>query len=1345
MAEDTNVPGSNANDVKEKIGDTTDSGSQVVGYNNANLIVNVSDDILNGAKYKKYDNVQQLEGIQLQYQSGTNNIKTINFQQDYVILIRKKLYYAANAPCNSMGEESPQLGDGHYIRTYKVDNYSDLRTSNNVFGRPGSCSFTLKGAERIICYEQGEYISTGIPTIDDMVNEKNTSKYANFGEQDSTNNLGTVKSSTTNSSTNTTSSSSSNIGNRTTTSSDGSIVKTSDNNDGTTNAEVTKSDGTTYTITVPTVSTQTATGKIADGNTGMNVNGLGNQTNTNWKFAEKCDFEPNDEVWIFGKSNFERDSSGDFKMNQIFFGYLDAVNDSFSAGKGGLMMSLSASDQLKVLDLSYVTQNPSATIGASSGGALDLRWGDQDLKHFGTFEVFNPYAVSQYAQAGNANGADDATKQAMAAGSASMILTNVFAGKSIKEIIHQLCNDAGVPLWYTNTRIEPIGFPPFVLMLKQASSNTIFNAEYEKRLDACKKAAEKLMLEFFADESGNIVLKCPNYALGVNSLIANNMGFSQLEGGLLKTIDIKDVNTNQNAKTTANVIEQSDEVKSATGTDSGSDTSLTDKGYTKVADTTTSSTLQSGQVMGTDGVYQKSSDTTSTQNNQMTNARKQYLNAKAESTAISNNGGSLTAVANQLDGVTETETVATSTGSQKSTNGEAAFVKHLVQDGDTLYNLASEYLQDGNRYMEIENSNSNLFSYYGADASELYKLVGETITIYYNNTDSISVLGAKADVADSSAASASAAENGATTSTTTTSSITSAEIEAVDKSFYENTLSELTDSLIPEIPQEYIISFSLTDTDKNIYNMYEVNIETDFGVFDAGGPLTKIQRVFPDINSMVRFGCRPHPGTINLPYMGTKENAHLFAYMMCARSMAERYSGTMVMIEDSYIKVGNPIRFLAYDEHPGKPLSPQDKTNTAASSLDTLASSSGISNLQSSSTSISAFSDKLQKQTSTSGLGDTSSSNVDAIESVVRKNTTSTTTADVASDKSKTSGDVVDSSFKTGSALNVQTGASYVTGNTDNVEKASEAVKNTNAQSIYYVTAIDRTIGISNKVSTMQLTLTCGRMMGCASVIDHSMLLYKTYYDPKSGYCPDMTSIIKLNKKYSGKTEQYDVKSGDTLITIFKRWGDVSPAQKTPQTESEVDKNDPYLVDNITTDSWNEQVKSKQWSRKTSVIEGHIYKVYNSNKSVFHTIQYDLYDDDSSKFVYIEDGQCLEISDMSRTYSDHAQNMTDKLYYSNTSSSSKTQSTQKASGVTYVLSADITDKCITTSHKAENIEELSTTQKMCQELEHTIIALNQDVFGSNLTMTREQFDQLLGQQAGKTITIPTIIDIASNA
>ena len=125
-----------------------------------------------------------------------------------------------------------------------------------------------------------------------------------------------------------------------------------------------------------------------------------------WKFAEKCDWEPMDEIYIFAKSNIRRvddawiedpqnkgskifkKGTGAYSMLPIFFGYIDSVNKTFQAGKGGLIMNIQASDHLKLLDLSYVTNYPSILPGVSNGGAIDIRWA-QDK--FGNFLIHEPF------------------------------------------------------------------------------------------------------------------------------------------------------------------------------------------------------------------------------------------------------------------------------------------------------------------------------------------------------------------------------------------------------------------------------------------------------------------------------------------------------------------------------------------------------------------------------------------------------------------------------------------------------------------------------------------------------------------------------------------------------------------------------------------------------------------------------------------------------------------------------------------------------------------------------------------------------------------------------------------
>ena len=103
-----------------------------VATEGGNAVYNSSKDILSGAYFKKYDYPQHLEGIQEQYSVTAGGNKILNFKQDYIVLIRKKLFYAANAQMNMVsqnGDSAGQIGDGHYVRTYTVNNFTSIRTS----------------------------------------------------------------------------------------------------------------------------------------------------------------------------------------------------------------------------------------------------------------------------------------------------------------------------------------------------------------------------------------------------------------------------------------------------------------------------------------------------------------------------------------------------------------------------------------------------------------------------------------------------------------------------------------------------------------------------------------------------------------------------------------------------------------------------------------------------------------------------------------------------------------------------------------------------------------------------------------------------------------------------------------------------------------------------------------------------------------------------------------------------------------------------------------------------------------------------------------------------------------
>ena len=1318
-------------------GYSTKNGPHPMGVDGSNLIMDVGNDILN-KNYQKYDNVQELEGIQLQYQSGNGNIKVVNFKQDYVVLIRKKVCYAANATSMQMGTTAGQIGDGNYLRTYKIDNFTSVKIDNSVIGnRPGSCSVDIQGAERVMCFEQSELQPGGTPNVTDLATKNAPS---GIGEvvRDSNNSFGLSgvlkKSQNGTLTVNDISSAEQSakpgeFWNRTTKSDDGSSVTTRVNDDGLTgDITVQQSSGDKYTVTVPITTSQNTTGEMQDDYRSKSIIGLGNDNNGQWKFAEKCDWEPMDEVWVFGKSNFERDVSKDFKMNQIFFGYIDTVQKTHTSGKSnGCTIKISATDQLKMLDLSYVTQNPSMMMGVSTGGGLDLRYGKQDPKHSGTFQIFLPYEVANHvaSQGGSAEKATEAQQTAMQQAYKYLVATNIFASVEVEKIIKQLCLDAGVPPWYVGDRIEPIKFPPFTYNIKQASSGQLFQASMKKRLNVCNEAAEKLMLEFFADEQGNIVLKCPNYALGVNSLVKNNMGFSQLNGGLLDQIDTTEINDAFWSRNDYNLSEQQqamvNDAKAASGTETGKDADLTSKGYVKVAGTDANTTVTNGYVKGKDGIYMQAP--TQENNKKLSDSYKTYLNAKASSVIIQHNGRG------NLAGVAEAEETSKNVNALYNSDG-TTFKRVPVQPGDSLCQIAQDELGSEARWEEIYNSNIAKFrkgigdgSYYNPEElEEAINNNGVTYLDVYNTDygDDLNVMKAKADSEGHYVTEGTGADKNNITGNS------ASKFKSVARQYYSNTLSEFTDALIPEIPQEFILGFTLTDSDKNLFNMYEVNIEGDGAIYDAGGPMTQIRRTFPDLESIVRFGCRPAPKVINLPNMGNKNNAHMFGYMMCAKSVAERHSATMTMIEDSFIHVGNPVRFFAYDEHPDKPLSPQNLSYSSTSALNTMALNGNTQDLNNiTQGNLDVIHQSLQ-DTGFYANNHNSDTYTQKQKFISTKNEgTGSETKGVTS--TPQSGDVI----QKGDALNQSTGPKVKMHY--NGLPASQAAQTTNAQSIYYIESISRSINIAHE-STMTLSLTCGRMMGAPSCVDYMLLLYKTYYDPNNGFCATLAEIEKEKKKYENQVDTYTIQADDTLLSLGAKIFniDLQPAQKIDNGD-DAEASDPYSTLNLSSStSFDGQTYANKWKKRTTEINGKIYRTFNNSNSVIHSFTYYIYDGDPTKFVYIEDGNetNAEISDVSQSYSDHAKNVIRKL-----------QAKDDSKEASYTNSANATNLGDATPTGA-NETEISNSQKLLNELKRAVISLNPDKFGNDIDMIRDQFDVQLHVHVTENILVPKVLDIS---
>lgn len=1209
--------------------------------------MNVGRDILKGATFRKYEFPEKLEGVQLQYANTEKQLKVVNFKQDYVVLIRKKLFYAANSQ-GQIGNDAATIDDGNYIRSYKLDTFTSIRTNISIAGTAGNCQIELQGAERAYCFEESKKTPHGAPLLKGMISDQWPDNYAqivydsnnSMGVRDSTDEKDDKKTDSIYDNQDFKSKGRGTVWNRDDAQSveyngrkaeihtryqkyateDGysygvvGKVRIYQNNIDDKYVEQLKVDAQNPDEKISSVAKQKlALLKYDESNGKWYYEGTlparsseesqeEPERISGWKIVEKCDFEPMDEVWVFGKSNFERDETGDFAMKQIFFGYIDTITKQHSAGKtAGCTVTISASDQLKLLDLSYVTMNPSMTPGISMGnGGIDLRFSAQDKAHFGTFEVFNPYAVAQMIGAkGTVEDASDAQKEVIRSAWRYLSLSNCFAGKPVCEIIKTLCIDAGIPTWYLKDRIEPIRFPPFVYMLKQANSGTLFNAVMQKRLQMCATAANKLMLEFFADEEGNIVLKVPNYILGANTLTKNNMGFSQLDGGVLNSINIDDIKPFYSAIGIDQAREQDKERISKDADDS------TQEALSHAGDDLTPE------------------------------AKQYYYQQMAERVALFNEGN-YTMAANMLNGVVETNEAAQYISDFRTFNPQLnptsqASVKYEIKSPDTFWSIAQKYLNTGERYNEILlDVREQVPGMENLGANECEKVYGQKIMINLNRSFNELDKNGKSVVRESSQAMYEKFQNG-------TYNIwqkgvrrkpkTQKDYERTVLNRYDQSLSEMTDALIPEIPQEYVISFNLTDSDKQLYNMYEVNIEGDFGIFDKGGLINKIARVFPDFSSMLRFGCRPAPQTISFPYMGNRENAHLLGFMLTAQSVAKRHSATLSMIEDSSIKVGNPIRIFTYDEHPDLPLYPQGNHTVGNTAYTATGANGNTATLEQN-----QMAQIYQQQAAyikRNGIAKTLTG---------RGNKLTTDESDKTNGTAKPK-DTKQSKYvkipSNGTVLDATSGVP--TPSKYDGPSAAVIASQTDSQSVYYVEQISRSIGAA-KESTMTLTLTCGRMMGKPSAMDLMMMLYKTYYDPALGYVADLGTIAKYQEKYKGATKEHEIKPADTLtLMAMAEYPDVFTFEvahnpKIEQTEDA--QNDPYLLANIlagksefkpTDDEKKvfQQAIDKGWKKLTSIIKGKTYRVNPEDPSegeeVFDYVYY-VYDNSRQRWSFIRSG-----------------------------------------------------------------------------------------------------------------------------
>jgi hypothetical protein len=906
----------------------------------------------------KYDNVQTLNATQ----TDPSQLKTTNFKQDYVVIIRKKPFYAATAQQRTEEKtetttETVDNEDGttdtkevtntttvpmtdstgkvitpeeNYIRVYQVNNFSNIRVTTSIYGkRPGSCNVTIRGGERVVCAEKKNSDSFGWQSWDELLNGwlSINENGRDGASEDSLSGMGIADQINAAQAGKYTAGVTERLQN---------IKKNYNLTDEQTSKLAAQSNGKKWTISESSWAISKSGGAAA----GTDFRNLfkTREAKYGWRFAEKCDWQPMDEIWIFGKSrtartgdsepdNASRDingiltalssngTSGEFKFLPIFFGYIDTVTKTFTANKGGCLITVAAQDHLKLLDLSRIVSSPTFIPGINPGGGVDIRFSKDK---YGLYDLNQP--LKDY----KGTAQSDLQKKAELK---DYMLQNIMAGKYPKEIIQILGSQAGIPDKYLTARVEDIMEIPFLWKVKEKPGD-FFNGEMKSRLGICNEVAEKLFIEFFADEEGNIVLKIPNYCLGVNKLKSNNMGINYPDDLLQKVYGSYKIETINNIMTVTVAAPNT----GAAGTDtvtvepdnSGDegDGSGTDEPSSDPGDSEESS--DSDEKIGEDNSVGASSIRASSIDN--------FNNIKVTINEVGQGDhSSLYAVAEKyLGDGNKWKKIAYDNNIKDPSSvkpGDTILVTVKASTSDTLDNgygsdeVKTKPTVKPNLWDKMQSGAKDILSSINTKANNANKTISTT-SISSNGTKTIntSMTNANGDVTTRTTEVSKGITNADGSITTKTVETTRTAISNVKTTTVETeditgnittstttketgykTLSETTDMDIPAIEAAYVVSFTLIDTDKEIFNMYEVGGESLMGVFDAnkGSAMTQIRRAIPDIDSIIQFGLRPHPGIVNTPLVGNPFEAEMLGMIMLLSSQANRYTGSVTVIDGS--------------------------------------------------------------------------------------------------------------------------------------------------------------------------------------------------------------------------------------------------------------------------------------------------------------------------------------------------------------------------------------------------------------------------------------------------------------
>lgn len=650
----------------------------------------------------RYKNHQRIEGSQ----HDPSKMKTIDFKQDYVVMIRKKKYYAIS-----------QQSDDLYTQVYQVNNFLNISTSHNVGGRPGQCKISIKGGERVILSDTTKASSNG---------------YTNWDQ-----------------------------------------LKSAWNDQINTPDQLNQQESKYY-----------------------------------WRYAEKADWQPMDEIYVFSKSRYAKGMGNDstkYKFVQIFFGYITRVTKAYQQASGGLMISIDADDHLKLLTYSRMSNRP----------PLDMATGGVGVRYDGVGNMIiedNPDELTNTFQ-------------------------NAFAGAYPHEIIRANALAAGIPSKYINKRVEPILRIPFVPQVNEQGAE-LFRGDSDTRLNYCLNAAQKLNLEFFADEEGNIVLKIPSYAVGINRMNAN------FEGDRLSQV-WADFNKPQ-YKTVKEAITETRTVTVGGGG--------TEQWYTIVKGDT------------------------------LWDISKKFLGDATRWREIWNLNTSRLRSGNP-NLIYPGERILIKQG------GGSSEQWHTIVKGDTLWDISKKYLGNATRWREIWNLNTTRLR--SGNPNLIYP--GERILIkqgtpVQTKTETV-VVGYKE---------------------------TQIKIDPMDVLRAGQGNLSKNDKFIRVINEEEMLSFTMVDSDEGIYTAATITAEPAYLKATVDGVPPGYTAAVQDVELIRQFGYRMAnvAGGNSTPIVSDQAGAAIYAGLILLRSISQRFSGSLTMIEDPTIRVGDPIRFFSIDEHP---------------------------------------------------------------------------------------------------------------------------------------------------------------------------------------------------------------------------------------------------------------------------------------------------------------------------------------------------------------------------------------------------------------------------------------------